>query len=383
MTRVNVRPALYRWAVDRARLDDESLDKRFPKLREWVAGDAAPTMRQLEDFAAATHAPLGYFFLAEPPHEELPIPDYRTVGDAALERPSADLLDTIYIAQQRQDWYREFASAVGQEELTFIGSVAVGDDVVATARTIREAISLDLDERARLPSWERALRRFVELVEQVGVLVMVNGIVLNNTHRKLDPDEFRGFTLVDRLAPLVFINGADTKSAQMFTLGHELAHLWAGQSAISNADSRMIGGRRTERWCNAVAAELLVPEVRMRQAYRADSGPVAEMKRLATHFKVSTLVVLRRIYDIGGMTSDEYWTAYDEERERLKNLDLRTGTGGDFHRNEAIRVGRRFGTAIVTSTLAGETTYRQALHLLGISTSETLRNFGRELGVTE
>lgn len=95
-------------------------------------------------------------------------------------------------------------------------------------------LRFSITERRGLRTWTGALRRFVELAEDAGVLVMVSGVVGNNNRRRPDRDEFRGFAMSDPLAPPVFINRADTKSAQMFTLARELAHLWLGESALSD-----------------------------------------------------------------------------------------------------------------------------------------------------
>ena len=159
---------------------------------------------------------------------------------------------------------------------------------------MRAALGFDLAERRALRTWTDALRRFIEQVDSIGVLVMVNGVVGNNTRRKLDPEEFRGFALADDLAPLIFINGADTKAAQMFTLAHELAHIWLGESALSNVEPASAPSHAIEVWCNRIAAELLVPQETLRVAYREGEGLPAQLNRLARHFKVSTLVVLRR-----------------------------------------------------------------------------------------
>jgi Zn-dependent peptidase ImmA (M78 family) len=381
MTRVDVRPGHYRWARDRARVTVPELAKRFPKLEEWEAGASSPTLKQLEAFAAATYTPLGYFFLPEPPTEAVPIPDFRTIGGVPVGEPSANLLDTIYICQQRQEWYRDFARATGEDPRPFVGSVELGDDVVPVAATIRRVLGFDLAERERAATWEEALRQFIGQAEGAGVLVMCSGVVLNNTHRTLDPDEFRGFAMADPFAPVVFINGADSKSGQMFTLGHELAHIWLGESALSNERPRQLDATATELWCNAVAAEVLVPIATMRQAFDRHADPFNEMKRLARRFKVSTLVILRRIYDIGGLTREAFWDAYDVEVERLRDLSARGSGGGNFHLVEAARVSKRFARAIVVSTLEGQTLYRDAFRMLGFSKMETFQSFGHSLGI--
>src|SRR5579859_6029460 len=106
--RVEVNPRLLRWARERSGYDFDTLAHRFPRLAEWESGDAHPTLKQLEQFANAVHAPIGYLFLAEPPAERVPIPDFRTIANVHIERPTPDLLETIYICQQRQEWYRDF-----------------------------------------------------------------------------------------------------------------------------------------------------------------------------------------------------------------------------------------------------------------------------------
>jgi Zn-dependent peptidase ImmA (M78 family) len=382
MNRVDVNPDIYRWACERARIAVPALAGRFPRLPDWEAGSAAPTLRQLEAFAAATYTPLGFFFLPQPPSEAVPIPDFRTVGSVGVTEPSANLLDTIYTCQQRQEWYRDFARTTGEDPLAFVGSVAQGADVVVTAATIRAGVGFDLDARERTPTWEDALRQFIGQVEDAGILVMVSGVVLNNTHRRLGTDEFRGFAIADPFAPVVFVNGADTKSGQMFTLAHELVHIWAGQSALSNAQPRELRAGATEQWCNAVAAEMLVPIAMMRQAFNRDAELGPEMQRLARRFKVSTLVILRRIHDIGALPRDAFWEAYDAELDRLRELGSRGGGGGNFHFTEAARVSGRFARAIVASTLAGQTLYRDAFRMLGFSKMQTFRDFGRSLGVS-
>ena len=176
--RVDIAPNLLRWAVKRARWDEETVRKRAPTLDAWIDGTARPTLKQVEKFAAATHAPFGMLFLPEPPVEDIPIPDMRTIRDAGVREPSADLLETIYLCQRRQDWYRDDALDSGATPLSFVGSATLSTPAEEAAARIRAA--LRLDERS-VPNWSAAMTDLIERAEALGVLVMVNGIVGSDT----------------------------------------------------------------------------------------------------------------------------------------------------------------------------------------------------------
>jgi len=379
MERVEIKPDLYQWAIRRSGQKTKDITARFPKLNDWIAGTSRPTLKQLEKFANMTSTPVGYLFLASPPDEKVPIPDYRKTITTRGNLPSPDLLETIYICQQRQEWYRDFSRSMGDEPLPFVGKVTINDDIVCTATEIRKTLCMDIDERNNLPTWTEALRRFITQADTIGILVMVNGVVGSNNYRKLDPQEFRGFALSDDIAPLVFINGADTKAAQMFTLAHELSHIWLGNSALSDAEASEIPNNEIEQWCNKVAAELLVPLDVIRKEYRKDNPIHEEMQRLAKYFKVSTLVILRRIHDAGGLNQNQMWQAYKNELQRLQKMP--GGSGGDFYLTQIARVSKRFAQALVISTLEGQTLYTDAFHLLGFSKLETFQNLGQRVGV--
>jgi Zn-dependent peptidase ImmA (M78 family) len=379
MNRVAIKPQLLRWAYERAGFDCADLEHKFPHLAAWEAGTDQPTLKQVEAFAKATYTPVGFLFLPDPPVEKIPIPDFRAPGNDRIGHPSPDLLDTIYVCQQRQEWFRNYARSMGESPLAFVGSARAGDDVVRTAARIREQLGFDLNARRQMPTWTDALRHFIEQADGLGILVMCNGVVHNNNYRHLDPQEFRGFAMADDLAPLVFINGADTKAAQMFTLAHELAHIWLGQSAVSDSQPTAVPVQQVERWCNEVAAELLVPLDAMRQAYHPGSELGEETGRLARRFKVSTLVILRRILDVGGLTQEEFWEAYHAEVARLRAIPR--GSGGNFYLTQAARVSKRFAAALVANTLEGQTRYNDAFRMLGFSKLSTFKELGRSLGV--
>lgn len=377
MVRVEINPQLLLWALERKGSDE--VPSRFPKLDDWVEKKIKPTLKQLERFANATNTPIGYFFLEGPPHEEVPIPDFRTPGNRKMKNPSPDLLDTIFLCQQRQEWFREYAVLNRMDPLDFVGSVGIGSDVIEVAGRIRDHISFNVEERKGIPTWEEALRRFITDVESSGILVMVSSVVKNNNHRKLKLEEFRGFSLVDDLAPLIFVNGSDSKSAQMFTLAHELAHIWTGKEGISDIGAGDTDIDGVEEWCNRCAAEILVPEKLIMESFENGNDLHDEIDRLAREFKVSTLVILRRIFDIGGLDRKSFHDLYEKQYSRL--MKITGGQGGDFYRTQSVRAGKRFTKALISSTLEGQTLYKDAFDLLGFSKLSTFEELGRRLEV--
>ena len=377
MLRVPINPEMLRWARERADIRVEDLVHRFPKYMEWELGEIQPTLNQLESFSNTTHAPFGYFFFSKPPEYSFPISDFRTVGNVPLKRPSLDLLHTVFLCQRRQDWYREFAISAGEGSVPFVGSETIDSDINEVSKSISETLKVNLGERRKLQSWSDLLRYLITRAEEVGVLVMVSGVVGNNTHRKLNPDEFRGFSLIDDYAPLVFINGSDSRAAQIFTLIHELAHVWLGESALSNVGPETRTTNEVESWCNCVAAEVLVPISSLTQQYRKNEQLPDALSRLARYYKVSTLVVLRRLYDYGKIGRDTFWKTYQSELKRVKFV--RGSAGGNFTNLLTIRVSRRFGQALVESTLEGHTTYSEALRLLNVKRMSTFHSFAKHL----
>ena len=342
-----------------------------------------PTFRQLEDFARTTHTPLGYFFLAEPPLEQVPIPDLRTIGGSAIARPSANLLDTVYMCQQRQDWYRHHAKHMGDPALSFVASVTIEADPIQTASDIRATLMASEHSKPAAANDGDALRTWMDRADALGIMVMVSGIVGNNTHRPLDIEEFRGFALADSLAPIVFINGADTKAGQLFTLAHEIAHIWAGESALTNITPASSPRAAIERWCNAVAAEVLVPMDSFRNNLRPDAPWHDEVKRLARACGVSTLVILRRMRDAGRITRDEHTLFHEREARRLRELvSNRQAAGGNFYHTAQYRLSPRFASAVLTSTYEGRSTFTEAFRLLGCRNTTTLDNIAHSLGLS-
>jgi len=381
LVRIPVTSSVLKWAAERSNIDSDRLYRLFPNWDEWIAGSKHPTLKQVEGVARATHTPVGYFFLPEPANITMPIPDFRKMAGKAQSEPSPDLLDVIHAAQMRQAWYRDHIRSEGADPLPFVGTVTTNEDALEVAAEIRTQLALSPADREGVHTFTDMLRLLRDRIEESGVLVFVSGIVNSDTHRRLDPAEFRGFALSDEYAPVVFVNGADTKAAQIFSIIHEHAHVWLGSTALSDVGTYP-ADIATEAWCNRVAAEVLVPVVELLEQRQPEAELQMEITQLARTFKVSTLVILRRLYDAGSLNYSTYNNLYDKELERLLHIESRKSiSGGDFYNSTLVRTGHRFTQAILSSTWEGRTPFTEAMRMLGVRSMDTLRSMSNRLAV--
>ena len=380
--KISLQPTLLRWARERAGLSVDVLAQKMSvkpeKVTTWEENGEL-TFKQAQKLADVTHTPFGYLYLPEPPREALPIHDFRTVGSEAVHQPSPDLMETLDQAEQIQIWFRDELLARGQEPLTFVDSLTTDMPVETAAERIRQVVGFEVSRHAR--TWEDALNQQIEQIEDTGVLVIRNSVVGNNNHRKLSVDEFRGFALADEYAPLIFINGSDSKGAQMFTLAHELVHIWVGVSGVSNLNQTYADHDEVEGFCNQVAAELLVPAAELREAWDAAISQEDWLKPLTQRFKVSTLVILRRLNDRALIPRGTFQQRYQAEVDRFQAAAEAKAGRGDFYRTQGSRYSKQFLTALVESTVEGRTPYRDALRLLKLPKVETFHNLARNLEI--
>jgi len=372
-----INPAMLRWARGRVGLDVNeaaiAAGVKPEQFQRWEEGDAQPTFRQAQHVASALHAPFGYLFLPEAPVDEPALPDLRTVGGAPAGRPSINLMETVQHAMQRQAWFAEYLQEQGSEPLPFVGRFNTSSAVARVAQDIRDVLGVDVEQGQR--NWETYYRELIEASERAGVLVMRSGIVGNNTHRKLDVGEFRGFAISHPLAPVVFINSSDAPSARLFTLLHELAHIWIGSSGISNVAPG--NTRREEITCNGVAGEFLAPSSVFAELWAAAAQDLAmRVAELAHRFHVSRFVVIRRALDMGLLDQATYSTFYRAELDAFRAAE---GGGGSFYRNAGAKNSTRFARAVIAEAFSGRLLLRDAGRLLGVQPSK-IRDFAGQLG---
>lgn len=380
MTQALIHPAMLRWARERLQWPPEYVARKLPvkpeKFALWELGKAYPTFRQAQVLARTLRIPFGYLFLSEPPDETPAIPDLRTIHDERYIQLSVDFLDTLNDALRKQDWYREYLQQEGAEPLPFIGRYSTSDPVADVARDICATLEINGELRHKARNWQDFLNLLIERTEYAGILVMRNSVVKNNNHRPLSVGEFRGFALSDHLAPVVFINSRDAKAAQIFTLAHELVHLWIGESAISSPDlaySSTEEDYQVEQFCNRVAAEALTPQEDFLREWSSQENIEQNVARLVRYYKVSSVVVLRRALELGRINRDRFFKQYHLELE--KQQPVKESSGGDPYATYWTRSSKRLTQTVVSAAFEGRLLYREAANLLGVKvkTLEGLR----------
>ena len=377
-TQALVTPKLITWARERAGLDVSGASKklgiRSTVLQAWEDGDEHPSLKQAENLARRFNIPFGYLYLSEEPTEILPLPDLRTVAGAPPRRPSPEFLEVLDDALRKQQWYREHLESLETEPLQFIGKFTIRDPVVEVAADIRHTLGLDDGLRNSAASWDQFLTQLVRATEALGILVLRNSIVGSNTHRPLSVEEFRGFVISDDLAPLVFINSRDAKTAQIFTLAHELAHLWAGQSGVSNPDYTAHSGEQhneIERQANSIAAETLVPREDFLIRWNDLASLDDNLDKLVRWYRVSAFVILRSAFDYDKIGKDTYRGKLGELFEKQRPTG--DGGGGNFYTNVLSRNSATFTFAVVAAAAEGRVPYREAAALLNVVNLSTLQ----------
>ena len=369
----------YVGARNKAGLSEETLAAKIGVqlglVKEWEKSGSIPCSL-VEKLAEKTRIAFGFLFLEKPPQPALPIADFRCRNDAPPLEPSDDLLETIYDAQRKQSWYRDYLISTGAKPLPFVGRYSVKIPPKETASDIRSTLNIGPVLAEKAQKWEEAIRYTTEAAEDHGILVLRSGYVDGDTGRKFDTDEFQGFALCDKIAPLIFINGADFPAAQIFTLAHEVAHIWIGETGVSNLKRTYSTGGDSEKYCNSVAAEVLLPLEEIRASWSGKINDTNEIQRLSHKYKVSRIVVARRARDAGLMTEEEFDTYY---RLISKPPKKSNSNWSDFYANEKYRNSRSFSVAILQEALAGRIMQRDAMQFLGIKKEKTLRKYAHSL----
>lgn len=367
------------WARKRSGIDVPEFARKCgvaeERLEEWESGQHTMTFSQAMRYADKAHVPFGYLFLAEPPQEELLIPDLRTLGGQGVQRPSAELLDLVKLMLQRQEWYRDYLQQQFAEPNPVVGQFSATDSVDAIVQDMRA--QLDVPEHPTRGRWDDYYRDLVGRIESIGIMVMRQGNLRHHT-RPLNVDEFRGFAIADDFAPMIFVNHGDALGARLFTLIHELCHIWIGQSGISDGNPNT--HRQEEILCNAVAAEFLVPKSEFRRFWQQDLGRWEDnLSTLEALFHVSTWTLARRALTLGFISEGEYSRYIAEQKAAYRRRE--SSGGPTYYQTKKAQISQQFSQTVVSEALSGQMLLRDAGELLGGMQPSKIQRFAEELGI--
>jgi len=371
-TEVNISNDMLIWAINRSGYELPEISEKVPNLIKWLNGEKKPTFKQLEVFSQKVYLPFGYLFLSEPPKEKLPIPFFRT-NNSKEEKVSINVYDTILLLQQRQDWLSNYLKENDFKKLPFVGKYNNKNSVNDIVTDIRKKLGLFENWANQFQTWTGALNHLIEIIEDKGIITVFNGIVGNNTHRKIQVDECRGFVLTDEYSPFMFINNADGKATQMFTVAHELAHIWIGKSAGFDFRKLQPADDPIEKLCDSIAAELLVPKIELNKFWKKQKT----INKAAKYFKVSEIVIARRLLDTGEISKSHFFEFYDEYSNREFVKKQNQNPGGDFYATALKRLSRTYSSHINNALNSGQLLFLDACKLTGLK-GDTFQKFFAE-----
>lgn len=388
---IPVNPEVLKWAVERSGISREYLLKRFEKLPEWERGMLNPTYNQMHRLADTIHVPSGYLLMSKPPDEELPMKDLRFFGDGKSRHNSPNLIETIYSCEIRQSWYHDYSKDSDEAKPTFIGSAGIETPPENIADRMREVLRLDVRTLLNCKTKEKAKQLLIKKMDMAGVLVMTSGVVGNNNWRSLCPKEFRGFTLSDCYAPVIFVNLNTTTSEQLFTLVNKFAHIWIDSSVISRSQNVKEGKlSKIDNWCTKVANQFLHPTEKPFYPVRPRNTHVS---RLRTQYSRRPPSVAFMSSLNSSLPDASPRRSYAENIDRLRlegfvdgNNRISTEEKKDlrgFYRALISRVSMRFARAVVSTCLNGDALYQDAYEMLGISSKEQLMKIHRCIGMIQ
>ena len=382
-----ITPEIIEWARRRAGISVGELANRLQvqpeNVEAWERGKAKPSLSKAEAIASRLRIPFGYLFLSRPPSDDIPLPDLRTVSGHRPENPSLDFIEIVQSTLLKQEWFSEYMQESRGTKLPFVGVAKLRGNVRRIAADMRDWLGIDSQMRSQCANWEQFKVAFVKRVESIGVLVMQSGVAGSNS-RRLSVNEFRGFAIVDSFAPVIFVNARDAKGAKIFTLAHELAHIWLGESGVSNPDPRKRSAEETntiEQFCNRVAAELLVPSDGLLNTWSEKLTVDQNVRKLVHIYRVSKYVVVRQAYELDRINKSAYFEYLDQHKNlwRPKEDDSDDDGGGNFYLTFAVRNSRTLIAGVVRALGENRISFRDASTLLSIKIA-TLKKVADRLG---
>jgi Zn-dependent peptidase ImmA (M78 family)/transcriptional regulator with XRE-family HTH domain len=366
---VAVQPKVLRWARSRAGYSVEDIAKQLKRdpaeIRAWETGESAPTYAQLEKLAYDLYKrPLALFFLPEPPQEVDVKQEFRTLPNAEIDQLLPNTRYLLRLGQAFQLSLKELTEGMNPSDHKIFKDIKLTDaaHIPAVAQRVREYLAIDIDTQVAWGSTDEALKAWRNAVEVAGVYVF---------KQSFKQKTISGFCLIDPEFPIIVINNGTTKTRQIFTLFHELAHLFVGVNSISKVDDSYINElpsqeKRIEQLCNALAADILVPPKDFRtQLENLQTLDDDSIQALANRYRVSREVILRLSLDSGNISPSEY-SARVSQWASDNGVPSKSSSGGSYYATQATYLGDNYLKLVFGKYYQGKIDIDQVAEYLGI-----------------
>jgi Zn-dependent peptidase ImmA (M78 family)/transcriptional regulator with XRE-family HTH domain len=376
-----ITPNVLQWARESARMSVEvaaaKVSVSVERLMEWEEGKAQPTIHQAQTLAKAYKRPFALFFLPEIPRDFQPLQDFRSSGSKLLTTSSVFIIREI---QQKQAWISDVNKENDEEKLPFVGRFTINDDPVTVANDILKTLDIHpLNYQTGSP-----IKEWINAAEAKGVFVSRTSFI--NSRLTLDSEELQGFAISDPYAPFVFVNSDDWNAPQLFTLVHELAHIWIAETGISNDVEPEIRNNQkyhpVELFCNEVAANALMPAEFFDGLDATTFSNAKVLFKTAKLLGVSSFALLVRSFNLNRISnshyhrlkqeSDKEFAAFlqREAEKKLKQKDKVTSSGPNYYLLQLNRNGRLFTQTVIDSFKGGYIEPTMASQLLNVQVNK-------------
>lgn len=341
-------------------------------LKQIENGSLYPTKTVLESLAYVYRVPVLTFFLPQPPVFQDELIDFRTFDS---KRPKVDN-PIIFAIKRKIKLLQTELSRIEQENSKktkkFVGSVAPDTQISEFVTLVRKIIGFSVEEQKSLRKKDDLFKIIRNHIERAGIFVVQVGD-LGSYHTAIQPSEFRGIAISDKYAPLIVINPNDTAPAQLFSLLHEVAHIFLGDTAISNVGITNDRMNNKEKICNAFAAEFLLPYAEVQNIADMKKYEIEDILYAATEigkiYHVSNTVAIRRFYDAKKITYNAFTEANNIIASNFKKNKTTQKTDGGPNKNiiDRARLGERTIHAINFATEQNLLSPVAAAAILGVN----------------
>ena len=376
VNKVAINPQILDWALRDSQISIQEIELKFKKIHQWMSGEEQPTFVQLKTLSKQLRVPFGYMFLKVPPNPENFKKEFRTINNKINKELSKNLKDVLIDMEFKKNWMSDYRVSQGWEQIQFKLDISEDSNPVKIAYELNKLLNLQKDWVFNQKKTEDSFNHLRERIEKLGIIVMISGIVGQNSNRVLNVKEFRAVALMDKYAPLIFINRNDSQTGMIFSLVHEFIHLLIDHDDIITAEQQQT---EIEQKINNFVAEFLIPSEYINENWIPTIDPIKQINRIANNFKISPSVVAIKLNSLNLINNDVVEQIFVLMNSNLKQ---RASSGGNYYNTLSSRLSDSFAKAVINQTESGGIRYTDAYRLLGIN-GKTYHNFKEHKEIQE